>query len=92
MLLRGRQLNRILAAFAVVVSAILPYSIAGQSLPPSRPLTVQDIYKDGGLTGKPPEGLSWSPDQDDDRGRGLVPNPGRDDRHKENYPEYEATP
>jgi dipeptidyl-peptidase 4 len=54
------RLNRLLTVSVLTLAGLVPYAVFAQSA--SKPLTVEDIYKDGGLTGKAPDGLAWSPD------------------------------
>jgi dipeptidyl-peptidase 4 len=62
---------------AITVSLFLTSSIvaAAQSAAPTKPLTIEAIFAPGGLTGRGPETLEWSPDgtklsyvQRDDKG------------------------
>jgi dipeptidyl-peptidase 4 len=48
------------AAFAVISGLLAP--LWAQSSAPKKPLTIEAIYAPGGLTGRGPENLEWSPD------------------------------
>jgi dipeptidyl-peptidase 4 len=49
------------AAFALMLVLIAPGSLPGQTAP-TKPLTIDAIYQAGGLGGRGPETLEWSPD------------------------------
>ncbi len=49
----------ILLAFTLCMSAPTPF--AGQTVP-TKPLTIDALYQPGGLTGRGPETMEWSPD------------------------------
>jgi dipeptidyl-peptidase-4 len=55
-----------LSAIALVFAALIFLtgfvSLWAQSPPPVKPLTIEAIYAPGGLTGRGPETLEWSPD------------------------------
>lgn len=48
--------------FTVSVLAFLFSIAAAQSTPPAKPITIEAIFAEGGLTGREPEGIKWSPD------------------------------
>ncbi len=50
-----------MSASTFVVAALISLPLAGQA-PPSKPLTVAGLYRQGGLTGRAPDDLTWSPD------------------------------
>jgi hypothetical protein len=50
------------AAIAVAVSFLNPPTLLGQSSSPLKSLTIEAIYASGGLTGRGPETIEWSPD------------------------------
>ena len=52
--------TRIFVAFLVVLSS-LPFTFA-QEAPQSKQLTIESIYAEGGITGRAPESVEWSPD------------------------------
>jgi dipeptidyl-peptidase 4 len=49
----------------IICWLLIPFSIA-QSAPPAnpakKPLTIEAIFADGGITGRPPETIQWMPD------------------------------
>ena len=48
---------------ALLVGLVAPLAIAqNPSNPPKKPLTIDAIFAEGGLTGRAPETLKWSPD------------------------------
>jgi dipeptidyl-peptidase-4 len=47
---------------AAVFSFLNPLTLLGQSPAPVKPLTIEAIYASGGLTGRGPETIEWSPD------------------------------
>jgi dipeptidyl-peptidase-4 len=58
-----KNLVRIAVVAAALVSLLSPVSpVFGQSTPSAKPLTIEAIYQPGGLTGRGPENLEWSPD------------------------------
>jgi dipeptidyl-peptidase-4 len=48
------------SALAVITSLLTP--LWAQSSPPKNPLTIEAMFAPGGLTGRGPENLEWSPD------------------------------
>jgi dipeptidyl-peptidase-4 len=50
-----------LALLALAVSVALPTILQAQSAP-TQPLTIETLYQPGGLAGRGPETISWSPD------------------------------
>jgi dipeptidyl-peptidase-4 len=45
-----------------VVSLALSLNIPGQTAPEKKPLTLEAIFAEGGITGRAPETVKWSPD------------------------------
>ena len=57
-------MNR-LAARMMLYSLLLPLAIAQSSAPNNsikKPLTIEAIFAEGGITGRPPETIQWTPD------------------------------
>ncbi len=48
-------------SFLLVLLAILP-ALAQTADQPKKPLTIEAIFSEGGMTGRPPEAVQWSPD------------------------------
>ena len=46
----------------VCIGLITPFSISQIAASAKKPLTIEAIVRDGGLTGRPPENIQWSPD------------------------------
>jgi dipeptidyl-peptidase-4 len=55
---RKTSLSTLAAALILLSSLLAP----GQSSSPTKPLTIEAIYAPGGLTGRAPETMEWSPD------------------------------
>ena len=64
LILKNQSYFLIVAAFviSVGVSFLNPPTLLGQSSSPLKPLTIEAIYASGGLTGRGPETIEWSPD------------------------------
>src|SRR5580700_9030369 len=62
---RRRLVNRIIAR--IMLYSLLTSVALGQSPAPNnqarKPLTIQAIFAEGGITGRPPETIQWMPDQ-----------------------------
>jgi dipeptidyl-peptidase-4 len=58
----GLPLYSISTAVAVALVAALPVPASSQNATAPRKLTIRDIIREGGLTGKPPESMAWAPD------------------------------
>ncbi|MFZ1008657.1 MAG: DPP IV N-terminal domain-containing protein, partial [Candidatus Sulfotelmatobacter sp.] len=54
--------NYLFVVAAAIVSFLNPLMLLGQSISPVKPLTIEAIYASGGLTGRSPETIEWSPD------------------------------
>jgi hypothetical protein len=48
--------------FPLILALCLPSPLVAQTPTPSKPLTIEAIFAEGGLTGRPPETTKWSPD------------------------------
>ena len=48
--------------FACLLVFCVASAGTAQSSPPAKPLTIEAIFADGGLTGRAPEDIKWSPD------------------------------
>jgi dipeptidyl-peptidase 4 len=57
-----KKLNYSLAVLAAVVSSFNTPALLAQSSLSTKALTIEAIYADGGLTGRGPETMKWSPD------------------------------
>lgn len=55
-------MNRFLPSFTLILTSVFSLAAFAQNARPSRPLTIADIFREGSLTGKAPEDLSWAPD------------------------------
>src|SRR5271163_2446833 len=64
MLNRSPFVNKVLFIFALNVSALLSAARAQTNAPPAAPkqLTIEQIFAEGGVTGRAPETIEWSPD------------------------------
>lgn len=51
-----------LPLIAVLLTSIASLAAFAQNTQPSKAFTVADIYREGNLTGKAPEGVTWAPD------------------------------
>ena len=58
----GLPLSFIPTAIAVALVAAQPVPAFSQNATAERKLTIRDINREGGLTGKPPDSLAWAPD------------------------------
>ena len=58
----GLPLYFIPTAIAVALVAAQPVPAFSQNAAAERKLTIRDINREGGLTGKPPDSLAWAPD------------------------------
>jgi len=55
-------LKRICAALVLPIILVAPSAFTQSSSSPKKPLTLDAIFADGGLTGRAPEAIKWSPD------------------------------
>jgi dipeptidyl-peptidase 4 len=51
-----------LFGLVLVITALQLCGAAAQTIPPQKPLTIEAIFAEGGLTGRLPETVKWSPD------------------------------
>src|SRR5664279_2545901 len=58
----GLPLHFIPTAIAVAIVTALPVPASSQNAAAPRKLTIREINREGGLTGKPPESIAWAPD------------------------------
>lgn len=58
---RGIYMKRLFLTFSLSLFALLS-SLTAQTAPPAKQLTIDAIFADGGLTGRTPETIKWSPD------------------------------
>jgi dipeptidyl-peptidase-4 len=56
-----KKFHLVLVAFLLVIPCSFAQSSISQGAA-RKPLTVEAIYSEGGLTGRPPENIEWSPD------------------------------
>ena len=56
------SVRKLLALFSFAATFVAAQSAWSQTAPPTRPLTIETIYQPGGLTGRGPENMEWSPD------------------------------
>ncbi|MBZ5547700.1 MAG: DPP IV N-terminal domain-containing protein [Acidobacteriia bacterium] len=54
-------MKRLFLTFSLSLFALLS-SLTAQTVPPAQQLTIDAIFADGGLTGRTPETIKWSPD------------------------------
>ena len=57
-----RQISFISCVALLAIFGVFESDPAGAQTAPSKPLTIETMYQPGGLTGRGPETLEWSPD------------------------------
>ena len=59
---RSILLKRVCLASFLVLWIAMPPGVAQTADAPRQPLSIESIFSEGGITGRPPEAVQWSPD------------------------------
>jgi dipeptidyl-peptidase-4 len=59
-MLIGRRFVKPFCAWILAVPSLVPFTLAQSA--PQKPLTIETAFAEGGITGRKPESIQWSPD------------------------------